>query len=63
MAVNYTVYVTAPKRTQVCVTPKLSCTLTNVSPNVVEVTASNAAGESLPSKVTGEFGIIQRKRG
>ncbi|XP_062308247.1 uncharacterized protein LOC134012721 [Osmerus eperlanus] len=52
LAVKYTVYVTAPIRTQVCVTPELSCNLTNVSPNVVEVTASNAAGESVPSTVT-----------
>ncbi|XP_071200535.1 mucin-3B [Salvelinus alpinus] len=50
-ATRYTVYdVTGDGRTQVCSTTELSCQLNNVQPGAIEVTASNAVGESVPTK-------------
>lgn len=58
LATQYTVYVvTGDGRTQVCSTTELSCQLNNVQPGAIEVTASNAVGESVPTKdINGEMG-------
>ncbi|XP_012990390.2 uncharacterized protein LOC105029012 isoform X2 [Esox lucius] len=49
-ATKYTVYdVIGHYRTEVCSTPELSCQLLNIQPGTIEVTASNAAGESVPN--------------
>ena len=53
----YTVYdVRAAVRLSVCSTPQLSCSVSNLNPGDLEVTASNAAGESPPTQnITGRF--------
>lgn len=58
LATQYNVYVvTGDGRTQVCSTTELSCQLNNVQPGAIEVTASNAVGESVPTKdINGEMG-------
>uniref|UniRef100_A0A6Q2Y5D8 Fibronectin type-III domain-containing protein n=1 Tax=Esox lucius TaxID=8010 RepID=A0A6Q2Y5D8_ESOLU len=50
-ATDYTVYdISSGVWTQVCSTVQLSCSLTNISYSNLEVTASNAAGESEPTR-------------
>lgn len=55
-ATRYTVYsVSGADPVQICNTTGLSCQLTNFDPNTTEVTASNAAGESVPNRdITGQ---------
>lgn len=55
-ATSYTVYnVSGGGRVKLCNTTGLSCQLAKFDPDATEVTASNAAGESIPSQsVTGE---------
>ena len=54
-ATMYTVYdISGVVRTQVCSTVQLSCSLANLDYNNLEVTASNTAGESDPTReITG----------
>ncbi|XP_054458914.1 fibronectin-like [Anoplopoma fimbria] len=63
LATRYTVYnVSGAARVKLCNTTGLSCQLTNFDPNTTEVTASNAAGESIPNRdITGPVGA-RRKR-
>ncbi|XP_054646058.1 uncharacterized protein LOC129188936 [Dunckerocampus dactyliophorus] len=63
LATGYTVYdVSGEGRVVLCSTTGLSCQLTNFSPGYIEVTASNAVGESIPSgNITGPVGS-RRKR-
>lgn len=50
-ATSYTVYrLSNSTRSQVCSTAQLSCRLHNVSHEAIEVTASNPAGQSNPSR-------------
>lgn len=55
-AARYTVYnVSGTSRVQLCSTTELYCQLTNFDPGATEVTASNVAGESIPTKdITGQ---------
>lgn len=56
-ATSYTVYnVSSAGRVKVCTTTGRSCSLTNFDPRTIEVTASNAVGESNPtSNITGQM--------
>lgn len=56
-ATHYTVYnVSGTSRVQLCDTTEPDCRLTNFDPGTAEVTASNAAGESIPAKeITGQY--------
>ncbi|XP_040040842.2 uncharacterized protein fndc7b [Gasterosteus aculeatus] len=62
-ATRYTVYsVSGADPVKICNTTGLSCQLTNFDPNTTEVTASNAAGESVPNRdITGPL-VSRRKR-
>ncbi|KAM7387682.1 hypothetical protein PAMP_023904 [Pampus punctatissimus] len=62
-ATRYTVYnVSSGGHVEVCNTTGLSCLLTNFDPQTIEVTASNAVGESSPtSKITGPIGTRRRR--
>lgn len=55
-ATRYTVYnVSGTSRVQLCNTTELDCKLANFDPGTTEVTASNAAGESIPARaITGQ---------
>uniref|UniRef100_A0A8P4G5R4 Fibronectin type-III domain-containing protein n=1 Tax=Dicentrarchus labrax TaxID=13489 RepID=A0A8P4G5R4_DICLA len=62
-AMTYTVYNgSGAGRVELCSTTGLSCQLTNFDPGATEVTASNAEGESLPSRnITGPVRSRRRR--
>ncbi|KAK9519631.1 hypothetical protein VZT92_022346 [Zoarces viviparus] len=62
LATRYTVYsVSGAAHVELCNTTGLSCQLTNFDPNTTELTASNAVGESIPTRdITGP--VVARRR-
>ncbi|KAG5847415.1 hypothetical protein ANANG_G00125810 [Anguilla anguilla] len=61
-ATRYTVYeLSSTGRSQVCKTAQLSCTLVSVNRSAIEVTASNSAGESNPTRDV-QDPLLRRKR-
>ncbi|XP_048832460.1 uncharacterized protein LOC125708743 isoform X2 [Brienomyrus brachyistius] len=62
-ATSYTVYrLSNSTRSQVCSTAQLSCRLHSVSHDTVEVTASNSAGQSNPSRDIQDISPLRSKR-
>ncbi|KAJ8270294.1 hypothetical protein GJAV_G00112640 [Gymnothorax javanicus] len=63
-ATHYTIFeLTSSGRLEVCRTAELSCTLASVNTSAIEITASNSAGESNPTRNIHDAALHRHRRG